>query len=113
MSSDRFDLIVIGAGITGLTAACEAARGGARVACFGQLMFGGLVTNVHELDPAPEGVSGSVIALASALMGHIGARPLLSDIRLRERQPIISFRLVAWVLGPCPLTTKTSWREEA
>ncbi len=71
MSSDRFDLIVIGAGIAGLTAACEAARGGARVACFEQLMFGGLVTNVNELDPAPEGVSGSGIDLASELMGQL------------------------------------------
>jgi len=65
------DLIVLGAGIAGLAAARHAARSGLRVVCFESLMFGGLVTNINELSPAPAGVSGSGIDFASDLMGDI------------------------------------------
>ena len=65
------DLIVLGAGIAGLAAARHAARSGLRVVCLESLMFGGLVTNINDLNPAPTGVSGSGIDFASDLMGEI------------------------------------------
>ena len=48
-------MIVIGAGITGLTAAKHAATGGLTVATIEALLFGGLVININELDGGPDG----------------------------------------------------------
>ena len=54
-----YDLIVIGAGIAGLTAANEAAKCGLQVCLLERLMFGGLVLNVNHLDPKPPSLPGS------------------------------------------------------
>ena len=48
----RFDAIVIGEGVAGLTAANQLARSGVRVATFEANIFGGLVLNVNELHPS-------------------------------------------------------------
>jgi thioredoxin reductase (NADPH) len=57
MATD-FDLIVIGEGVTGLTAAGAAARAGRRVATYEATLFGGLVINVNELHgDVPEGAT--------------------------------------------------------
>jgi thioredoxin reductase (NADPH) len=65
----QFDVMVIGEGISGLTAAGELARSGLRVATLEAQLFGGLVINVNELDPAPEGAAtASGAELASELM---------------------------------------------
>lgn len=56
-----YDLIVIGTGITGLAAARQAAQEGLRTAMLETLFFGGLVTNINELDGEIEG-SGSDVA---------------------------------------------------
>lgn len=68
MAEKSFDLIVIGEGITGLTAANRAARQGRSVASFEAELFGGLVININELEgsPVPEHASG--VELASSLM---------------------------------------------
>ena len=63
-----YDLIVIGAGIAGLTAANEAAKCGLQVCLLERLMFGGLVLNVNHLDPKPPGLPGSGSDAASELM---------------------------------------------
>jgi thioredoxin reductase (NADPH) len=63
-----YDLIVIGEGISGLTCAGHAARGGLRVATFESTLFGGLVINVNELDGYADGGQKSGTDLASALM---------------------------------------------
>jgi thioredoxin reductase (NADPH) len=60
--------MVIGEGISGLTAAGELARAGLKVATLEAQLFGGLVINVNELDPAPEGSPSSGAELASELM---------------------------------------------
>lgn len=64
----NFDVIVIGAGVTGLTAAKAAVQSGLRTACIEALMFGGLVVNVNELDGE---ISGSGTDYASNLMMEI------------------------------------------
>lgn len=56
-----YDLIVIGTGITGLAAARQAAHEGLGTAMLETLFFGGLVTNINELDGEIEG-SGSDMA---------------------------------------------------
>ena len=66
--AQSYDLIVIGEGISGLTCAGEAARGGLRVATFESTLFGGLVINVNELDGYAEGGHTSGTDLASGLM---------------------------------------------
>ena len=63
-----YDLIVIGAGIAGLTAANEAAKCGLQVCLLERLMFGGLVLNVNHLDPKPPSLPGSGSDAASELM---------------------------------------------
>src|SRR4051812_30888258 len=61
----NFDLIVIGAGVTGLTAAKAAVQSGLKTANIEALMFGGLVVNVNELDGE---TTGSGTDYASNLM---------------------------------------------
>lgn len=68
MSARPFDLLVIGEGIAGLTAAGIAARAGLRVASFEGSLAGGLVGNIVELDPAPGGVPASGADLAGELI---------------------------------------------
>ena len=65
MSAQHFDVIVIGQGIAGLTAAKQARQQGVSVACIEEQMFGGLVININELDGA---IEGSGTDLASNLM---------------------------------------------
>lgn len=69
--STNFDVIVIGAGITGLAAAHDAAEAGLKVACVEQLMFGGLVVNVNELAPSPDPRHHSGVDLASDWMERV------------------------------------------
>ncbi len=70
MAASHFEVIVIGAGITGLTAAQHTAKAGLATASVEALLFGGLVININELEPAPgDSVSGT--DLASNLMMEI------------------------------------------
>jgi len=64
----RHDIVVIGAGVAGLSAAAEAARLGLRVCLIEELMFGGLIVNVNHLLPVPAGLPASGIDLATDLM---------------------------------------------
>ncbi len=53
-----YDVIVIGEGVAGLIAAGELAGAGFKVATLEAQLFGGLVININELDPPPEGSEG-------------------------------------------------------
>jgi thioredoxin reductase (NADPH) len=64
----NFDVIVIGAGIAGLAAAKAVAQKGLRAASVEQLLFGGLVVNINELEGT---VEGSGTDYASNLMMEI------------------------------------------
>ncbi|MEO8441185.1 MAG: FAD-dependent oxidoreductase [Betaproteobacteria bacterium] len=64
----NFDVIVIGAGVTGLTAAKAAVQSGLKVANIEALMFGGLVVNINDLDGE---TTGSGTDFASNLMMEI------------------------------------------
>ena len=68
MPDSQFDVIVIGAGITGLTAARRAAQSGLAAASIETLLFGGLIININELDGEPH---GSGTELASNLMMEV------------------------------------------
>jgi thioredoxin reductase (NADPH) len=59
------EVIVVGAGIAGLTATKRLAQNGLRVANIESTLFGGLVININELDGA---IAGSGADLASKLM---------------------------------------------
>ncbi len=61
----RHDLIIAGAGVTGLAAALEARAAGLSVALLESTIFGGLVVNVNELDGEPGG-SGAELAARMA-----------------------------------------------
>ena len=65
--ANSFDLIVIGAGITGLTAARCAVDRGKSVALFEAELMGGLVVNVGKLDGYPTTADVSGIELAMTL----------------------------------------------
>lgn len=68
MAQATYDVIVIGEGVSGLTAAGELARAGRKVATMEAQLFGGLVINVNELEPAPEGLPASGAELAAEMM---------------------------------------------
>ena len=68
MADSNYDLIVIGAGIAGLTAAKHAVQSGLSTANIEALLFGGLIVNINELDGEPQ---GSGTDLASNLMMEI------------------------------------------
>lgn len=67
MPDSSFDVIVIGEGIAGLTAAHTLAKQGLSAATFEQQIFGGLVLNVNELDPAPPGGDAGGAAFAAEM----------------------------------------------
>ena len=67
MATD-YDVIIVGEGVAGLTAAGELARAGLRVATLEAQLFGGLVININELDPAPVGSVGGGAEYASSLV---------------------------------------------
>jgi thioredoxin reductase (NADPH) len=67
--SNSFDVIIIGEGIAGLTAAGALAQKGLKAATFEQQIFGGLVLNVNELDPAPPGGEAGGAAFAAEMTG--------------------------------------------
>jgi thioredoxin reductase (NADPH) len=67
MSTTAFDVIIIGEGIAGLTAAGALAKHGLSAATFEQQIFGGLVLNVNELDPAPPGGEAGGAAFAAEM----------------------------------------------
>lgn len=62
------DVIVIGAGVAGLTAAKLAAQAGYSVMSIESVVFGGLVLNINELDGEP---AGSGAEYASNLLSEI------------------------------------------
>jgi len=64
---ENFDVIVIGQGYAGLTAARLSMQRGLRTANFEAECMGGLVININELDPAPPGAEPSGAELASSL----------------------------------------------
>jgi thioredoxin reductase (NADPH) len=65
---NSYDVIVIGEGVAGLSAASALAAQGLKVATFEGQLFGGLVINVNELDPVPPGKPASGAELASEMM---------------------------------------------
>lgn len=68
MSQTMYDVIVIGEGVSGLTAAGTLAAEGLRVATVEAQLFGGLIINVNELDPVPAGKPASGAELAAEMM---------------------------------------------
>ncbi len=63
--AEPFDVLVIGTGITGLSAARQALKSGLSTATLEGMFFGGLVTNINELDGE---IAGSGSDVAAGLM---------------------------------------------
>jgi thioredoxin reductase (NADPH) len=88
MSAGEFDVIVIGEGIAGLSAARQAAESGARAATFEALLFGGLVTNINVLDPSPDPAAASGADLAASLLQEnteVGIESIQQPVSALER----------------------------
>ena len=64
---DRYDVVVIGQGYAGLTAARIAIEQGFKTANIEAGSMGGLIVSINELDPVPEGLERSGAELASGL----------------------------------------------
>jgi thioredoxin reductase (NADPH) len=103
MTQTTYDAIVIGEGICGLTAANALARAGCRTATLEARLFGGLVLNVNELDPAPDerAVSGAEFATelmqANAELGVASIQQAAGAVHDRE-----GLRVVATASGRYP-----------
>jgi thioredoxin reductase (NADPH) len=68
MAVAAYDVIVIGEGVSGLTAAGALKAKGLKVATIEATLFGGLVINVNALEPGPEGREVSGAELAAEMM---------------------------------------------
>lgn len=83
--ADRHDVLVIGTGITGLAAARQALQDGLSVVMLEKLFFGGLVTNINQLDGA---IAGSGSDVAAGLMMEatgLGAKNIAAAVSSIER----------------------------
>ena len=78
MSQPTYDVIVIGEGVSGLATAGSLADAGLKVATMEAQLFGGLVINVNELEPVPDGHPGSGAELAAELMQKNAERGVAS-----------------------------------
>lgn len=88
MSPGNFDVIVVGEGIAGLSAAQAAAESGVRAATFESLLFGGLVTNINVLDPSPDPTAPSGADLAASLLlanSELGVASIQQPVTAVER----------------------------
>lgn len=87
---DRYDVIVIGQGYSGLTASNLCARHGLKTANFESDTFGGLILNINDLYPAPPGEALSGVELASNLamenmdLGVMGISEAVSAISMEN-----------------------------
>ena len=68
MSQALYDVIVIGEGVSGLSAAGALAAEGLKVATMEAQLFGGLIINVNELEPVPAGKPASGAEFAAEMM---------------------------------------------
>ena len=78
MAQATYDVIVIGEGVGGLAAAGALAQARLKVATMEAQLFGGLVINVNELEPALPGRPASGAELAAGLMQENAERGVAS-----------------------------------
>jgi len=78
MSIESYDVIVVGAGVTGLYATIELMGYGLRVANIESQLFGGLIINITELDGAIEG-SGTDFASELMMQASRAGATMLSE----------------------------------
>ena len=97
MTEDQFDVIVIGEGISGLTAAGVAANEGLSTASIEGEMFGGLVININELDPAPDvrAISGADFASELAMANQERGVQSINDNVTALRRVATGFEIMA------------------
>jgi thioredoxin reductase len=65
--AEHYDLLIVGQGYAGMIASKLAAERGLRTANFEAECMGGLIMNLNELDPAPQGAEHAGFELASNL----------------------------------------------
>ena len=83
---DSYDLIVIGTGIAGLSAARQALADGLSVAMLEMLFFGGLVTNINDLDGEIKGSGSDVAAGLMMEVSKKGAKNIAAAVSAIEAQ---------------------------
>jgi thioredoxin reductase (NADPH) len=84
----NFDVIVIGQGYAGLSAARLAVQRGLSTANFEAMCMGGLILNLNELDPVPQGAEHSGAELASNMAMQnmeLGVVPVPEAVTAVER----------------------------
>jgi thioredoxin reductase (NADPH) len=82
---EPYDLLVIGTGITGLSAARHAVRDGLTVATMEALFFGGLVTNINDLDGEITGSGSDVAAGLMMEVSKLGLKNIAATATSIER----------------------------
>ena len=84
--SETCDLLIIGTGITGLSAARQALRDGLTVTAMETLFFGGLVTNINELDGEITGSGSDVAAGLMMEISKMGVKNIAATASSIERE---------------------------
>ena len=83
--SQTYELLIIGTGITGLSAARQALQSGLSAAAMEALFFGGLVTNVNQLDGEIQGSGSDVAADLMMEVSSLGAGNITATAVAIER----------------------------
>lgn len=83
---DVFDVLVVGTGIAGLSAARQALRNGLSAATLESMFFGGLVTNINDLDGEVTGSGSDVAAGLMMEISKLGAKNITGGAASIERE---------------------------
>lgn len=105
MAAGHYELIVIGEGVAGLAAARHAAHAGLRTATLEAALFGGLITNINALDPAPATETGE----SSAMGADVAA--ILFEACIQAGAQHFDDRVVGLQRGDAGITLQTEQSE--